>query len=240
MPILYLASGHRDGYPSCYHVPDSYFPRLITIGDYICQPLVCNLCSTQGHKSVDCPNKDKCCKCGQSGHFARSCTQAWAAVPLIGAGGAQGDFPALHVPSGGGPLPAPTSQSVSAGSQVDVLSGAGGVSGSGGLSLPPIVNAPVSPSLAYLRMLLTVLPGIRMFLHSCYLLPCQVAKMPLVVVRMILAIPLMFLRLCIPLCPRPLLRWRHRRAKRGLNGRSRSLPTAGQTMIVRMTMTWSV
>lgn len=58
-------------------------PRSLLIGGYLCrvwykgQPLVCNLCGVQGHKSANCPNKDKCRLCGKSGHFARQCQDAW-------------------------------------------------------------------------------------------------------------------------------------------------------------------
>ena len=38
------------------------------------QPLVCNLCAVQGHSSANGPSKDKCRKCGKTGHFARNCT----------------------------------------------------------------------------------------------------------------------------------------------------------------------
>ena len=40
--------------------------RFITINGYLCriwhkgQPLICNLCGVQGHKSASCLNKDKC------------------------------------------------------------------------------------------------------------------------------------------------------------------------------------
>ena len=59
-------------------------PRGLMINGYFCrawykgQPLICNLCGVQGHKSAACPNKDKCRRCGEAGHFARACTKAWA------------------------------------------------------------------------------------------------------------------------------------------------------------------
>lgn len=58
-------------------------PRFININGYNCkiwyrgQPLICNLCAVQGHRSANCPNKDKCRRCGASGHFARACTNPW-------------------------------------------------------------------------------------------------------------------------------------------------------------------
>ena len=53
--------------------------RFLSINGYNCrvwyknQPTICDLCAVQGHKSADCPNKDKCRRCGASGHFARHC-----------------------------------------------------------------------------------------------------------------------------------------------------------------------
>ena len=44
------------------------------------QPLICNLCGLQGHKSANCTNKDMCCRCGVLGHFARACPQAWGST----------------------------------------------------------------------------------------------------------------------------------------------------------------
>ena len=55
-------------------------PRFLMVDGYLCrlwyrgQPLVCNLCAVQGHRSANCPNKDKCRKYGKTGHFARNCT----------------------------------------------------------------------------------------------------------------------------------------------------------------------
>ena len=61
--------------------------RSLTINGYLCriwykgQPLVCNLCGVQGHKSSACPNKDKCHRCGENGHFACACTRVFLDSP---------------------------------------------------------------------------------------------------------------------------------------------------------------
>ena len=55
--------------------------RALQINGYLCrvwyrgQPIVSNLCNVQGRKTAVCPNKDKCCHCGEQGHFARNCSK---------------------------------------------------------------------------------------------------------------------------------------------------------------------
>ena len=55
-------------------------PRFLMVDGYLYrlwyrgQPLLCNLCAVQGHRSANYPNKDKCRKCGKTGHFPRNCT----------------------------------------------------------------------------------------------------------------------------------------------------------------------
>ena len=83
---------------------NSTLPRGLTIDGYPCcvwykgQPLVCNLCNIQGHKSPICPNKDKCHRCGEQGHYARNCPRALG--PSLASSGE--DPVASSVPSGGG------------------------------------------------------------------------------------------------------------------------------------------
>ena len=67
---------------------DGYLCRLWYRG----QPLVCNLSAVQGHRSENCPNKDKCRKCGKTGHFAQNCT-------FDGSAGDSADFPHLALSS---------------------------------------------------------------------------------------------------------------------------------------------
>ena len=104
-------------------------PHLVNIDGFFCrlwykgQPLICNLCNLQGHKSVDCPNRDKCRRCGESGHFARSCPNAWSSLRSSNATPASVvDFPPLPPaprPSVGEPSSAPAAVSLDIDNIVD-------------------------------------------------------------------------------------------------------------------------
>ena len=51
-------------------------PRLVSINGYICkvwykgQQIICSSCGAQGNKANECPDKDKCHRCGETGHHA--------------------------------------------------------------------------------------------------------------------------------------------------------------------------
>ena len=106
-------------------------PRSLFIGGYLCrvwykgQPLVRNLCNEKGHKSVDCPNKDKCRRCGQSRHFARSCPNPWGPAAWVESATSE-DFPALGA-SGPSGLASGPAVSLSGNQGVQSAAGASGV-----------------------------------------------------------------------------------------------------------------
>ena len=67
-------------------------PRDLMIKGFLCrtwyrrQPLVCNLCAVEGHGSANCPNKDKCHRFGESGHFAHACPNSRVSFAEAAAG----------------------------------------------------------------------------------------------------------------------------------------------------------
>lgn len=74
-----------------------HIPRFVIINGYRCkvwykgQPLKCDICSGD-HKAASCPHKGKCIRCGEKGHFARNCQNAWGnAAPAEAAPGQPGD-----------------------------------------------------------------------------------------------------------------------------------------------------
>lgn len=58
-------------------------PRLVCIQGSVCQVwyrgqwVICNICNKECHKSMSCPDKNKCRLCGCEGHLARSCPTPW-------------------------------------------------------------------------------------------------------------------------------------------------------------------
>ena len=75
-------------------------PRLSSINGSMCkiwyrgQPVICNICATQGHKSAVCPQRNKCRLCEQEGHIARNCPNPWGTATV----GAPAADPALPDP----------------------------------------------------------------------------------------------------------------------------------------------
>lgn len=65
-----------------------HIPFQCNIQGYPCrvwysgQPLKCTICSGV-HKAADCPDRNKCKRCHQAGHFARDCQNAWGTTPPV-------------------------------------------------------------------------------------------------------------------------------------------------------------
>ena len=65
---------------------DQHIPFQCNIQGYPCrvwyagQPLRCTICKG-AHKAADCPDRNKCKRCHQSGHFAKNCKNAWGTMP---------------------------------------------------------------------------------------------------------------------------------------------------------------
>ena len=52
------------------------------------QPVVCEICRKEGYRAGSCPDKGKCLRCHESGHFARNCAHPWgrfSGLPAVAA-----------------------------------------------------------------------------------------------------------------------------------------------------------
>ena len=65
---------------------DHHIPFQCNIQGYPCrvwyagQPLKCTICKGT-HKAADCPDRNKCRRCHQPGHFAKDCKNVWGTTP---------------------------------------------------------------------------------------------------------------------------------------------------------------
>ena len=86
---------------------DHHIPFQCNIQGYPCrvwyagQPLKCTICKG-AHKAADCPDRNKCRRCHQPGHFAKDCKNAWGTTP-------QTPAPSGPPPPSNVPHPAPSS-----------------------------------------------------------------------------------------------------------------------------------
>ena len=132
-------------------------PRIAQIGTYQCriwyrgQPIICNLCEREGHKSSSCPDKDKCRLCHEVGHIARNCPNPWgtnpvdhgrATLPVAVSGAPESEIPASVASAS----EASSSSVVTAPLTIDVVLAPSGVDipvpSSGGALAPSLFGTP--------------------------------------------------------------------------------------------------
>ena len=101
---------------------EHHIPFQCNIQGYPCriwyagQPLKCTICKG-AHKAADCPDRNKCKRCHQSGHFAKDCKNAWGTTPQAPNVHADAPPPATHTPTPDPPtsdpsVPAPSNPCV--------------------------------------------------------------------------------------------------------------------------------
>ena len=80
---------------------EHHIPFQCNIQGYPCrcwyagQPIKCTICRG-AHKAAECPDRNKCRRCHQAGHFAKDCKNAWGTTPQANRTAAAGPSADAH------------------------------------------------------------------------------------------------------------------------------------------------
>ena len=142
---------------------EQHIPFQFNVQGYPCrvwyagQPLKCTICKG-AHKAADCPDRNKCKLCRQSGHFAKDCKNAWGTTPQDVPHAQMGTPPpppgpnptppsAAHAPGPDPPDPAPSASGhvTPSGSDPPVIASVDNVDSAADHVPPPLMSVDVQP-----------------------------------------------------------------------------------------------